>query len=82
MEKYFGKNLKNLRHEHGLTQPKLAQIVGTSQQSISYFESEVKIPNIDTAGRIAEVLDTTIDALMNTPPEILLAEQVERRRNP
>lgn len=80
MEKYFGKNLKNLRLEHGLTQPKLAQIVGTSQQSISYFESATKVPNVDTAGRIAEVLDTTIDALMNTPPDVLLAEQIERRR--
>ena len=81
MEKYFGENLKNLRLDHGLTQPKLAQIVGTTQQAISYFESATKVPNIETAGRIAEALDVTIDALMNTPPDILLAEHIERRKN-
>lgn len=81
MEKYFGKNLKNLRLEHGLTQPQLGQIVGVTPECISQYESSVRKPNVFIAAHIAETLDVTVDAMLNTPPDDLLAEQIERRKN-
>lgn len=82
MEKYFGDNLKNLRLEHGLTQHRLGEIVGVTKECISQYESASKKPNVFIAAHIAKTLDVTVDEMLNTPPDALLAEQIERRRNP
>ncbi len=81
MEKIFGENLKNLRLEHGMTQHRLGQAVGVTPECISQYESALKKPNVFIAARIAETLDVTVDEMLNTPPDALLAEQIERRKS-
>lgn len=44
----------------------LSEQAGLSQQSVSYVEREMRVPNLDTSLRIAEVL------------EVDLAEVIER----
>jgi len=42
----------------------LAQRAGLSQQSVSYVEREMRIPNLDTLLRITGVLDVELDEII------------------
>lgn len=59
----FGKNLKNERKKQSITQEKLAELVGIAVQTISYAETGKKFPHLDTAVRIANALNTSLDYL-------------------
>ncbi len=56
--------IKALRTEKGLSQQELAEILGISQKTISGYEVGVREPNIETLIKIAIVLDTTVDDLI------------------
>lgn len=44
----------------------LAARAGLSQQSVSYIERQLRIPNLDTLLRIADALETDLSALLAT----------------
>lgn len=48
--------LRQARKAANISQAKLAELAGMSQQQISMYENGVKSPSIDTVQRIAEVL--------------------------
>ena len=48
--------LREERVRQNLSMTSLAESAGLSQQSVSYMEREMRIPNLDTLLRIAEVL--------------------------
>lgn len=56
------KNIKKYRKEKNLTQSKLAELVGLSQDYICEIESKSKHKSfsIDALGRIADTLDVNI----------------------
>ena len=58
------KNLKPLRTKHGISQQKLASIIGISQQSINKYENHNIEPDIDTLIRIANFFNTSVDYLI------------------
>lgn len=58
------KNLKTLREEHGLSQQKLAEQLGLTQQAIYKYERTSVEPDIDTLIAMAELLHTTVDHLI------------------
>jgi transcriptional regulator with XRE-family HTH domain len=71
MKKLFtilGKNIKSERNKKGLTQEKLAERVGVSNNFISYIESGKKVASIKTVNKIAEVLDIPIADLFKDIP--------------
>lgn len=55
--------IKELRTAEGISQQRLAQVVGTTQRNISYWESGVEI-NAQYATRIANFFDVTVDYLL------------------
>lgn len=57
-------NLKLLREKHGVTQQRLAQAVGVSQQSINKYENHNVEPDISTLIAIADFFHTTVDYLI------------------
>ena len=61
----FSDNLKQRREQCGLSQQELAQVLGISQAAVSDFERGKKLPAIDVALKMSEVLCTTCDELMN-----------------
>lgn len=63
-EKVWFKNLKTAREAKGWTQIKLSMEAGVSQQSVTYYETGTRIPSLEVAQRLAQVLDTTIDYLL------------------
>ena len=58
------KNLKYLRESAGLSQQKLADAVGISQQSINKYENHQTQPDILTLIQIADFFHTTVDFLI------------------
>jgi len=56
--------LKEVRKRKKVTQVELAERTGIHQQSISRYESGGKIPQIDTAYRIAQALGVSLDELI------------------
>lgn len=60
----FEFNLKKLRERKGISQAELAQLVGVSQAAIAQFELGTSLPNVKTAVRLAKVLGTTCEELV------------------
>ncbi|CAG0960500.1 hypothetical protein ANAEL_00599 [Anaerolineales bacterium] len=59
--KTVGNNLKEIRSKLGMTQAVLAEQVGIARVSILAIENGRFIPTIETALRISQVLNTSIE---------------------
>lgn len=60
----FGKRLKELRTEKGLSQQALGEILGFCNQTISFWESGSREPDLDTLLDIAHYFDVSLDELL------------------
>ena len=60
----FGKRLKELRIEKGLSQQKLGEVFGFCNQTVSFWESGSREPDLDTLVRIAHYFDVTLEDLL------------------
>lgn len=58
------KNLKFLREESGISQQKLADVIGSIQQSIQKYEVGNHEPDIQTMTMLADYFNTSIDFLV------------------
>lgn len=58
------KNLKELRNKKGISQQQLADVIGTSQQSINKYENHSIEPDIDTLISMAKFFNTSVDYLI------------------
>ena len=54
-----------LREKKKITQVKLSHIVGVSQQSITYYETNTRTPSLPVAFKLAKALNTSIEGLVN-----------------
>lgn len=61
----LGENLKNARESRKMTQKELAGRVQVNTVNIAYFENGYKIPSVATLVRIADVLNCSIDGLLD-----------------
>lgn len=62
--KNFRLKLKELREERKITQKEIADELNVSDQMISKYENNVKIPNLERLVQIAKILDVTLDELV------------------
>lgn len=60
----FCKNLKRLRKNKHISQSEMAEMLGVSQRTISHYENGTCEPNINSLGKIADILETSIDYLV------------------
>lgn len=60
----FGKRLKELRAEKGLSQQALGQILGFCNQTISFWKSGSREPDLDTLLDIVHYFDVSLDELL------------------
>ena len=58
------KNLKRLRTDKGISQQRLAEIIGVSQQLINKYENQNVEPDISTLISLAKYFDTSVDYLI------------------
>lgn len=59
----FGEKIMTHRLKNNLTQSELAEKIGVTQFIISCYERGFKIPNFDTAKRLAKTLNVSLDYL-------------------
>ncbi len=62
----IGKNIQIFRKQMNMTQETLAERVNVARQTIVKWESGESSPDLETAGRLAEVLQVSVDDLVNT----------------
>lgn len=60
----FQNKLRNLRLSHGLTQMELAERLGTSQSSITSWESGRREPDFATIRRLADYFHVPMSSLL------------------
>ena len=61
----IGGKIKKLRREHGLTQERLAELVGISFQAVSKWENSIALPDITLVPRLARIFGVSIDELFD-----------------
>ena len=61
----IGLNIANLRKEKNLTQEELANIINVSPKTISSYETNRSIPNIEILILLSKVLNTSINDILN-----------------
>jgi transcriptional regulator with XRE-family HTH domain len=61
----FGARLREMRIVRGLTQPQIAEHVGTSASNISDLERGIKVPTLTTVARLADALDCNVTDLVD-----------------
>ena len=57
-------NLKLLRREYGISQQKLADALGSSQQSINQYENHSIEPDIEMLCRMADYFESSVDFIV------------------
>ena len=73
----FVKRLVKLRKEKKLSQTELSKQLSTSVSVISRYERDEMIPSIDTAKRLANILETTVGYLLSENEEADLFKDPE-----
>ena len=58
-------NLKNIRENQNLTQEKLSQISGISQQHICMIENGSRTGSLNTLKKLAKALNVSLDRLIS-----------------
>lgn len=61
----FGTTLKRLRLENHLSQRQLGDVLGVCNQTVSFWESGSREPDLDTVRKIAEYFDVSCDYLLD-----------------
>ena len=57
-------NIKTTRNIRNITQDEMAEALGVNQAFISQLEKGIKVPTLAMTERIADVLDCSIDGLL------------------
>ena len=65
----IGQKIKEFRQKQNLKQSDLAKLIKVSQDKISFYENDVKVPSVKTLLKIAQALNTSIDVLVNNQIE-------------
>lgn len=62
--KFYGKKLKELRIEHGLTQEEFGKKIGKSKTGVSLYENGTRKPDIDTIINTSNIFNCSADYLL------------------
>ena len=66
----LGTNICRLRTANNLSQGELAEALGVSRQSVSKWETDASVPELDKLVKLASLFGVTLDQLVTgeTPP--------------
>lgn len=68
-EETLGERIAARRKELNLTQEDIAEGLGISPQAVSKWENDVSCPDIKLLPILADMLETTVDALLSDKPQ-------------
>lgn len=72
------KSLKNLRKKRNLTQKDVADAIGITFQTYSYYETGRTKPTPETLCKLADFFGVTVDELLGRTPQLFDDARVER----
>ena len=82
MVQKLGENIYRLRTAKKLSQGELAEYLDVSRQSVSKWENNVSVPDLDRLVKMAELFEVTLDVLVNgdvpKPQEAPASEAAEQ----
>ena len=61
----LGETLLHLRKRHHYTQEDVAEQIGVSRQTIAKWENSESIPDVLSAGKLAELYDVSLDEMLS-----------------
>lgn len=64
MQQTLGKRICACRKEKGMTQLELAEKMGVTDKAVSKWERDLSAPDINSIPKLAELLDISVEALM------------------
>lgn len=62
--KSIGETIASLRKKKGMTQNELAEKMNVTDKAVSKWERDLSCPDVNTISRLAEVLNTSVDELL------------------
>lgn len=62
----LGERIKECRQNAGLSQEKVAELVGVSRQAVTKWEVNQSAPNTENLFKLAEIFGTTVDMLLDS----------------
>lgn len=63
--KTIGEMISSLRREKGMTQNDLAEKMNVTDKAVSKWERNLSCPDVNSIPKLAEVLGTTVEELLN-----------------
>ena len=63
--KSIGETISSLRKKKELTQNELAEKMNVTDKAVSKWERDLSCPDVNTISRLAEVLDVSVEDLLN-----------------
>lgn len=63
--KSMGEKISSLRKEKGMTQSDLAEKMNVTDKAVSKWERDLSCPDVNSIPKLAEVLGTTVEELLN-----------------
>jgi transcriptional regulator with XRE-family HTH domain len=60
----FGKYLRRMLQRRGMTQAQFADAMGITDEEVSRYVNDVRMPNVATLVRMADVLDVSLERLV------------------
>lgn len=71
----FGEKLQKLRAREGMSQERLAEVLGVSRQAVSKWERDETLPETEKVIRISEHFSVSLDYLLKDAPESSSTQQ-------
>ncbi len=63
----LGEKIKACRQQAGMSQEKVAELLGISRQAVTKWETNKSAPSTDNLFKLAEIFGTTVDLLLPEP---------------
>lgn len=81
MKKTLGTMISSLRKDKGMTQLELAEITGVTDKAVSKWERDLSCPDINSIPKLAEILEISVDDLMQGKTETKEQDTKEKKEN-
>ena len=71
----FGDKLKEIREQQNLSQLEVANALGVSDRTVSVWERNLKMPNLESAIRLSRFLNVSLDLLIDEQDEFIMKSE-------
>jgi len=78
----IGEKIKELRTKAGISQQRLAELLGVSRPAISQIENGERKVSVDELDRLAKIFNISVNSLLNKEkePEVILEEKAKEKK--